>query len=302
MVETIFMALLATSIAIPIAFVLSFLAAHNLMKPVRLTLGNMLVSFIALPVGWWIGVVVLGGLGSFGVEVGRGDVALALGGFLIPIAAIVGGGMLVRYIASRFAYPVGSWEAQATGVANQLIVIVLVVFIVGSIGGLGILGGDQFKSLGDTIRPDDRGTVFLWFQRALADGIGGIGQLIGILGEMVELFIGGVAGVLGAFTLSGIVTTATRKPLLHLPQVPSVVVGSVLGAISGGLLLAGCGRDWSWCGAARSAGTPDDSASRRADYGDDPAAGVPHHPQSGWKPHQHRCPRQPGGVYCHCGM
>lgn len=239
MVETIFMALLATSIAIPIAFVLSFLAAHNLMKPVRLRLGSLLASFIALPVGWWIGTALLGGLGKFGVEVGRGDVALALGGFLIPIAAIVVVGLLIRFIAARFVFPAGSWEAAATGIFRQVIVIMLLVFVVGAIGGLGILGGDQLNSLGDTIRPDDRGTVFLWLQRALADGIGGIGQLIGILGEMVELFIVGVAGVLGAFTLSGIVTAATRKPLLHLPPVPSIVVGGVLGAISGGLLLAG---------------------------------------------------------------
>ena len=239
MVETIFMALLATSIAIPIAFVLSFLAAHNLMKPVRLTLGSMLVSFIALPVGWWLGATLLGDLGRFGVEVGRGDIALALGGFLIPVAAVVLGGLAIRWMSARLVFPVGSWQAEAVGIARQIVVIVLLIFVAGAIGGLGILGGDQFRSLGDTIRPEGDGNALLWLQRALADGIGGVGQLIGILGEMVELFIGGVAGLVGAFTLSGILTSTTRKPLLHLPYRPSVVVGGVLGAISGGLLLAG---------------------------------------------------------------
>ena len=44
MVETIFLALIATVISIPPSVVLSFFAARNLMKPVRLSLGNLLVG------------------------------------------------------------------------------------------------------------------------------------------------------------------------------------------------------------------------------------------------------------------
>jgi hypothetical protein len=44
MVETIFMALVATSIAIPLSVLISFFAAKNLMKRIRLSVGTMLLA------------------------------------------------------------------------------------------------------------------------------------------------------------------------------------------------------------------------------------------------------------------
>jgi phosphonate transport system permease protein len=43
MVETVFLALMATTLALPISFVISFLAAHNLMRDIRMPLGNILM-------------------------------------------------------------------------------------------------------------------------------------------------------------------------------------------------------------------------------------------------------------------
>ena len=76
MLQTIFMALVATSVAIPIAGVLSFFAARNLMKPIRLSMGTMLASFIALAIGLWLGSMILKPVVDLGVDIGKADVTL----------------------------------------------------------------------------------------------------------------------------------------------------------------------------------------------------------------------------------
>ncbi len=72
MIETVFLALIATSLSILPAAVLSFFAAHNLMRPVKMSLGNLLVSFALLPIGWFLGTSLLGHLGTLGVNLGKG--------------------------------------------------------------------------------------------------------------------------------------------------------------------------------------------------------------------------------------
>ncbi|MEM6284626.1 MAG: hypothetical protein AAF787_20725 [Chloroflexota bacterium] len=101
MAQTIFMALVATTIAIPIAAVISFFAARNLMQRIRLSLGSMLLAFITLAVGLVLGDRLLKPLGQLGFEIGRGAVgadAGALVAFSVPIAVVLAGMLTQRQI------------------------------------------------------------------------------------------------------------------------------------------------------------------------------------------------------------
>ena len=71
MIETIFLALMATTLALPISIVISFLAARNLMRQITLPLGNVLVGFVLLPVGAAVGCVSLGADRQVGRRVGE---------------------------------------------------------------------------------------------------------------------------------------------------------------------------------------------------------------------------------------
>jgi ABC-type phosphate/phosphonate transport system permease subunit len=55
-VETVFLALLATTFGVLVAVPLSFLAARNLMKDVKSTLASISLSVLAIPLGAWIGI------------------------------------------------------------------------------------------------------------------------------------------------------------------------------------------------------------------------------------------------------
>ncbi len=71
MIETIFLALMATTLALPIAVALSFIAARNLMRQVNLPLGVVLVGFILLIVGMALGAQLLSPIGKVGVDLGQ---------------------------------------------------------------------------------------------------------------------------------------------------------------------------------------------------------------------------------------
>ncbi len=58
-VETVFMALLATAAGTLLAIPLSFIAARNLMKPVRSPLASIALSLLGWPLGIWLGLQVI---------------------------------------------------------------------------------------------------------------------------------------------------------------------------------------------------------------------------------------------------
>jgi ABC-type phosphate/phosphonate transport system permease subunit len=70
MVETVFLALVATTLALPFSVLVSFFAARNLMLPIRTELGGLLLGFILLPLGWALGTLLLAPAGAFMVNLG----------------------------------------------------------------------------------------------------------------------------------------------------------------------------------------------------------------------------------------
>jgi ABC-type phosphate/phosphonate transport system permease subunit len=73
MIETIFLALMATTLAVPVSVALSFLAARNLMKQVYLPLGTVLVGFVLLPVGGAMAHYLVSPVGKLGQRLHAGD-------------------------------------------------------------------------------------------------------------------------------------------------------------------------------------------------------------------------------------
>jgi len=222
MIETIFLALIATTISIlPSAF-LSFLAAHNLMRPIRMTLGNLLVTFILLPVGWALGSWLLGQIGSFGIRALNGDL---LGG---AASATV---LIVAAVASSRRLPDTGRDANVKlrGIIRTLIVAVAAMLLLGVFGGLGLLAN-----------------------RVFTEGIlSHVGNFIGTIGRLIELAIAPLGGLVGAFALSSIGTTLTRDALKHVSAPLTNILGLVLGVLAGAILLGLCaaiGMSAAWVG------------------------------------------------------
>jgi phosphonate ABC transporter permease subunit PhnE len=209
MIETIFLALMATTLALPVAVALSFVAARNLMRQITLPLGNVLVGFVLIPVGGWLGYQVLGPLGQLGVRWGE-DVLPGLGGSAGALAGFV----LISYALGRLS--LAGRIVRARAVALNALLVAALVFILGVLGGLGVWLGDKLQT------------------GLLAD----LGNFVGTLGQLVDLLIATLAALGGAIWLSGLGAGLVAGPMRHIFSPLSNVLGAVLGALSGAILLA----------------------------------------------------------------
>ncbi len=245
MIQTIFMALVATTVAIPIAALISFFAAQNLMKRVRLSVGSLLMAFILFVVGVWLGSSLLSFIGEWGLTVGRGAVFEPIGAllaFVIPIAVIA----ITIFVLARLDVndPKDKRNDHANPVLqtiNTVITVLVAIFIVGAIGGLGILGGEQITAFGDSLRPPADAAFSLgWVtSNVVAVAIWSLGNFLLILGTLIELFMSIISGVLVGFALAGIGASVLGNGLRRIRGTTSHILGAILGAISGALLLAG---------------------------------------------------------------
>jgi phosphonate ABC transporter permease subunit PhnE len=207
MIETIFLALIATVISIPPSVVLSFFAAHNLMRSVRVPLGNLLIMIVLLPIGYVIGAALLGRLGLFVLGIPTGDFGSAAAGVTtLGIAAVA---------TTRRGRVTVEPPNIVRSILNVLLIALVTVVVVGLLGGLALL-----------------------FQRIAPDGIlTYVGTFVGALGQLVELLIVPIGGLVGAFSLSSIGGTLTRDALKGMSLSLSHVLGGVLGVLSGAVVL-----------------------------------------------------------------
>jgi phosphonate ABC transporter permease subunit PhnE len=236
MIETIFLALMATSLALPIAIGLSFLAARNLMRQINLPLGNVLVGFVLLPVGGFIGVVVLGPIGKLGVDWGKD---------LLP--GVIGSAVMITVFAavSRVAS-----QIDLTGLASRIrdnvvsvLLLVVIVFTFGVIGGIGLWIGSQLFDVNTRIEGHDslglNGSVGEDINAVVdaAVSVKNIAGFVDTLGTLTDLIIIGVAAAGGALWLASVGATLGAGPLRHVHAPLSNLLGALLGFASGGILL-----------------------------------------------------------------
>jgi phosphonate ABC transporter permease subunit PhnE len=243
MVQTIFIALVATTVAIPIAAMISFFAAQNLMKRVRLSVGSLLMAFLLFSVGVVIGGSFVSEIVQWGIEVGRGALSPDFGAllaFIIPGVVIFATLFVLAQLAQREDMkPKNALTLnRLRQVASSIITALVILFLLGSLGGLGLLGGEQIMILGDSLRPAEVSDFMTGVNNVLGSLIWSLGNLLMILGSLIELFKPIIAGVVFGFTLAGLGASILGNGLRRLRGSISHVLGAILGAMTGAILLA----------------------------------------------------------------
>ncbi len=228
-VETIFLALMATTVAVPISFAISFLAARNLMKQVTMPLGSVLVGFVLLPVGWLLGAVILGQVGQVGVRLGRDQQLL---GIIVPLVIIVA----YTYIASAASrlQLSGGLALRLRSIVMGFLLLAVMIFVLGAIGGLMIWIGQELVDIGKPLAesvefaPNVTGVL-----------VSALGNFLSTLGSLVDYGIALLAGLLTAFWAASTGMSASAGVLKSLGLIPNYVGGGVLGLLSGAFLMIG---------------------------------------------------------------
>jgi phosphonate ABC transporter permease subunit PhnE len=116
-VETVFMALLATTVGMILAFPLSFIAARNLMKFVRSPLTSIALSVLGWPIGLGLGYYIVNNVGNFSISLSENT--------FINLVSVIAAS-LIFWFTFRWAMP--QEETQVPTLSLRLIRL-LVMFI-----------------------------------------------------------------------------------------------------------------------------------------------------------------------------
>ena len=211
MVETIFLALIATTLAVPVSVVISFMAAHNLMKPIKMPIGKALIGLALLPVGWELGVMLLAPLVTGAASAGKGEFGAVAGAALLVVASA--GAVPVR----RRAAPVRERSKLASRLMT-LAVILIGLLLLGLLAGL-------MMTAGSALRTTDSG-----FVRTMGGFLHSVGQIVELV---LPLLCGLAIGVYVAGIGMGLYTAHVGK----LSPAASHIAGVILGGIAGALIL-----------------------------------------------------------------
>jgi phosphonate ABC transporter permease subunit PhnE len=246
--ETIFMALVATTIAIPIAAVLSFFAARNLMRQMRMSLGGVLLAFISFTIGIAIGGELLGPLGDAAIQLGQGHfdkaadyaITLAIFGVLSLVGVLVMIWLPPSDADRNDAAMTSRWRIllnTLVRVLKPILLIVILVFIVGLVGGLAMLGGAAVIEAGESLQPDSANNIGARLANIVGILAAALGRLLEIFGTLLGMLIRGVGALLFGVALATIAGDLFGARLRHTPLVLNHVLGGLLGAVGGGLFM-----------------------------------------------------------------
>jgi phosphonate ABC transporter permease subunit PhnE len=175
-IETIFLALIATTLGTLLSIPVSFLAAHNLMEQITWPLVGTALSVLLAPLGGAIGWIVFGQMGQVGINLSNA------GWVGLPALAL---GLGLMWLCLRLAVPPG--EASATLLGRLLRLLGFLGLILVGCLSLGLVAG-LVTNLGQALTPPDPTS---W--SFLSNFIFVLGNTLGLLLPLVGCPIGLVA-------------------------------------------------------------------------------------------------------------
>jgi phosphonate ABC transporter permease subunit PhnE len=221
-IETVFLALLATTFGIIFAVPVSFMAARNIMRDITLPMSGLSLTVIGWPVGIWLAGTIAGWLGELS--------KLITGNLWLSLAGVAISGMLIWLIA-RWALPqeevtVPRLSLRMARSLGLFIVVLLAIFTLYLIASLAITAGKAFS----------REPGF----------VGMMASFLENLGVILQLLIAIIAAMIGGGVVSNFLSRLGRQYIRPLPRPTRFVVNLVLAALAGALVcvLIGAAIDW----------------------------------------------------------
>jgi phosphonate ABC transporter permease subunit PhnE len=219
-IETVFLALLATTLATLLAIPLSFFAARNLMKDVTASLASVALSILAWPVGILIGAAAANWLGSIS-QMLTASLVTHVGGLVVGPLLILG--------AARWALPQA--EGRPGGVVMRLARVLALIVVALS----GLLALYLLATLASTLGS---------YLQANLGALDFLGEFLADVGDIVSLIIMPVAALAAGAALGSAAGRLGQR--LHertsgalwlvLQFGLGVIAGAVVGALVGGAI------------------------------------------------------------------
>lgn len=215
-IETVFLAFIATTLGVILGIPVSFLAARNLMFQVTSTLTRFMASLVAMPIGGYLGYLAFQYLTNLGKGfVGQGP-PVAEEAWFWAVVPLIG-------LASVQAAGVGKGKNRWSGLQRTAIFVVSTAVIVIALGALGTLGRGAGLSMKASLGGlSFFGNFLLIFSDSILLGVAPLGALIGV-------------GIFSSMVGRGSDAVTTRLPA-SVNKLMTIVFAAVAGAILFGLV------------------------------------------------------------------
>ncbi len=221
-VETVFMALLATAIGTLLAVPLSFFASRNLMEDVDSPLISIALSLLFIPIGLVAGAVAAQWIDGINQMLSQG--------WLMPLIGVIVAPFIILY-SVRIAIPQNDTsDVKKSDLPKRIIFSIIAGFAL-------ILGGYMLSSLsialGNTLEKN-------------LGGLGFLGAFIRDCGDILDMIMVVVVALVGAGIMSGFANKLGRRMIKRLPEAPLKIFTVLISTAAGSVLflLIAAGLDW----------------------------------------------------------
>jgi phosphonate ABC transporter permease subunit PhnE len=203
-IETIFMALMASAIGTILAVPISFMAARNLMAPITAPLAAIMAAIIAAPIGGWIGLQITGLLSDLAER--------ATDQLLVGVVVFLGTAGLL-WLVLRLGRPLVTEEEPSGGerviaLIRTLITLLLFTFGVAVFAQIGL-------------------EIGAWLEENLGP-FGFLGNFIFVLSDVLRLFLPAVVALLVGVVAASYGSRYGQDAVLSWPQTPARLLTAVL--------------------------------------------------------------------------
>jgi len=221
-IETVFLALLATTLGTALAIPISFFAARNLMKDIRSPITSISLSILAWPLGILLGTQASRWIGGM-TQALSSNLFYNVGGMFL--------GLLIAWFPARWALP----PVELTRPGISLRIARAFALLIAGLSAIMFLF--MFSNL--VVELGDFLTTRLSF-------LGFLGSFIADSGDILAMLITIISALAAGGVLSGFAGRLGRGMALHLPSTVRMVVNLLLTALAGATLftLVGLGIDW----------------------------------------------------------
>lgn len=236
-IETILMALIASTVGTILAVPASFLAARNLMEDIVAPLASIMAAVIALAAGGAFGLYFSSQLLDVAGSVARNSI-FSLPDVLGLLLAFFGGVVFTWLLARlrTFALPEES-ETQINRALNTILLLAIAASSILSLGFLAFLGLELGSWLRDVLQV---GTV------VGIDFFGFFGDMVFVLSDVLRLFLPVIVGLLSGLILASYASRYSQDAVLGWPNPPARALTAVLSLLGTTMVTLGIGIFWNW--------------------------------------------------------
>jgi phosphonate ABC transporter permease subunit PhnE len=230
-IETIFMALMASTVGTALAIPVSFIAARNIMGQVTMPLGAFTAALIALPIGWAAGSAAASLLVGWGAQIAALGSLIGLGA---AVVALVAGWGALKVGPTLVTTDKPTPTQNAISILRLLVFTALVFLSLAILAHLGLVGGRWLQQ-----QLNANPVVFVaWFSF--------VGNFIYVMSDFFRVLAPGIAAFLVAGVAVSLGSRLGTEVLLDMSVTAARIFTVVASAVGIGLFVYGIGSGLNW--------------------------------------------------------